>query len=93
MPCRYYSPEEEREMVQLELDKITRIACAMGALLKNNDLLDRLPKYARAWYEKHLEIDAQRRAAEAEAKHREKLRKDALSKLTDEERQVLGVRL
>lgn len=43
------------------------------------------------WWEKHLEVDRQRELLEKEIAKKEKLRKQALAKLSKQERAVLGI--
>jgi len=43
------------------------------------------------WWERHLEDDEEREEIEREAARRDKLREQALQKLTDEEKEALGL--
>lgn len=43
------------------------------------------------WWEDHQEVDRQREEREAQLKERDKLKMKALSKLSDEEKEVLGL--
>lgn len=47
----------------------------------------------KSWWKKHKQEDAERRAREAVEKQKEELRKTAISKLTPEELEILGIRL
>ena len=92
----------ERKLKKLS-DKLARIACkAMDELVEQGkaDFLLLKDKEVREWYEKHVEAD--RKAAEARAekkrkamaalqekKRKERIRAEALSKLTPEEREIL----
>lgn len=49
-------------------------------------------KKLRKWWASHKKRDADRRRAEYEKQRKEQLRASALSKLSDEERQALGIK-
>lgn len=49
-------------------------------------------KELAAWQKKHRELDEKHRAEEAEKKRVAALKKSALSKLSNEERKVLGIK-
>ena len=94
---------EDIRKLKKRLDILARIACkAMDELVKQGkaDFLLLRDKEVREWYEKHVEDDRKakavalekRRKAEAarrEQERKDKIRADALSKLTAEEREIL----
>lgn len=45
-----------------------------------------------SWWEQHKEEDRARREREKRVKHEKKIRKEALSKLSDEEKKILGIK-
>lgn len=101
MPCQSYESDyrssNDRELRELQKisDKLARIACkALTELEKNNveTFLLLKDEEVRAWWEQH-KIDDAKAAAERKAKRdAAKLRKDALAKLSDEEKKVLGIK-
>ena len=98
MPCRSYDDDNssyELDRVRKLNDKLARIACkALGELEKNGieDLLLLEDDEVREWWKAHKEADAKAAAARAEKERIAKLRKDALAKLSPEERKVLGIK-
>jgi hypothetical protein len=102
MPCRDYetqwasnSSDYEIRKLKASADKLARIACrALDALTEAGkaDFLLLKDDETREWWVAHQEAD--RRAREqAEAKlRREELKAQALSKLTQEEREALGIK-
>lgn len=102
MPCRDYETYEryddyERDIQALEKqnDRLARIACkAMTELVKSGhaDFLVLKDDEVREWWEKHQEADRRAKAAEEERRRIAKLKKDALAKLSDEEKKVLGIK-
>jgi hypothetical protein len=103
MPCQSYesnwasdSNDYEVRKIKREADRLARIACrAMEALTEAGqaDFLLLKDDETREWWTAHQEAD--RRAREqAEAKlRREELKAAALAKLTQEEREALGIRV
>ena len=101
-PPRSYNTSETTKLKK-QNDRLARIACkAMDELVKQGkaDFLLLKDKEVREWYEKHVEADRKAKAAalekrrKAEAARKEKARKakiraEALSKLTMEEREIL----
>lgn len=105
MPCMSYDTEwahssgnSEVKKVKAEADKLARIACAaMDMLEKHNPSFKGMNKEALTWYEKHKAEDKKRMDAEAKVKAKKaeanKLRKEALAKLTPEELQAFGIKV
>jgi hypothetical protein len=101
MPCMSYdtnwaSSSNDREVKKLkqECDRLARIACkAMTELVKSGhaDFLVLKDDEVREWWEKHQEDDRIAREKEAEKRRVAKLKKDALAKLSDEEKELLGI--
>jgi hypothetical protein len=76
-------------------DKLARIACRAMAELEKQGRADFLMldnQEVREWWIAHKEADAQAQAAREEKKRREQVKKDALAKLTTEEKKVLGIK-
>ena len=104
MPCRSYeddyrsgSPTESWQYKELKEnnDKLARIACkAMTELVKSGhaDFLILKDDEVREWWDKHQEDDRKAQEAKAERARRAKLKKDALAKLSDEEKKILGIK-
>ena len=107
MPCRDYdtrwddtwkaSYDSEAKIKEMKKhsDKLARIACkAMDELVKSGyaDFLLLKDDEVREWYEAHLEADRKAREAQAEKRRKAKVKKDALAKLSDEEKKVLGIK-
>jgi hypothetical protein len=102
MPCQSYdtqwasnSNDYEIRKLKTEADRLARIACrAMDALTEAGkaDFLLLKDDETREWWVAHQAAD--RRAREqAEAKlRREELKARALNKLTQEEREALGIK-
>ena len=91
MPCSDGGPpagweEEQRE----RLDTTTRLACKYCKLLEAEGLP--IPEWAKVWWITHQREDAERiKREEASRKRREKI-EAAKSKLTKEEKKLLGLR-
>jgi cytosine/adenosine deaminase-related metal-dependent hydrolase len=104
MPCRSYeddyrtgSPTESWQYKELKEnnDKLARIACkAMTELVKQGtaDFLVIRDDEVREWWEKHQEADRKAQEAKAEKARLAKAKKDALAKLTPEEKKILGLK-
>ena len=100
MPCRdyedtySYNDSRERELKK-QNDRLARIACkAMTALEQDGhaDLLLLEDDEVREWWAKHKEADARATAERAEKERKARIKKEALAKLSAEERKVLGVK-
>ena len=102
MPCRDYESDDwdydnSREVAKLkkQVDRLARIACkAMDELVKSGyaDFLLLKDDEVREWWEAHQEADRKAKEAEAEKRRKDKIKKDALAKLSDEEKKVLGIK-
>ena len=104
MPCRSYeddyrsgSPTDSWQYKELKAnnDKLARIACRALTELESNGIEDLLllkDDETREWWVAHKEADRKAQEAAAEKRRIAKLKKEALAKLTDEERQVLGIK-
>lgn len=102
MPCQSYesswaSSSNDREIQKLkkEADKLARIACKALTTLEENQIEDLLllkDDEVRTWWAQHKEDD--RKAAEAAAEKRRiaNMKKEALAKLSPEEKRVLGLK-
>jgi len=102
MPCRdYYTDswtstrsDANEKRLKAQCDKLARIACkAMEALVEDGreDFLLLKDDEVRTWWQEHQIADAKARQ-EAEAKAEIKKRKqEALSKLTEDEKLILGL--
>jgi len=76
-------------------DKLARIACAAMTALEENGIEDFVllqNEEVREWWTEHKEFDRQRRAKQAERERIAQVKKDALAKLSAEERKILGIK-
>lgn len=102
MPCMSYdtnwassSNDSDIRRLKNEADKLARIACkALTELVKSGhaDFLVLKDDEVREWWEKHQEDDRKAQEAKAEKARRAKIKKEALSKLSDEEKKILGIK-
>ena len=104
MPCRSYeddyrsgSPTDSWQYKELKAnnDKLARIACkALTELVKSGyaDFLVLKDDEVREWWEKHQEADRKAQEEKAEKRRIAKLKKEALAKLSDEEKLALGIK-
>ena len=92
MPCQGPSDAEWCAVVQADLDKVTRLFCETCKALVRQGALDILSDEAKNWWELHKDLDRMREAEEAEEEKRNRIRNNALGKLTSEEREALGIR-
>ena len=82
--------------LKAEADKLARIACkAMTALEEagQEDFLLLKDEEVREWWAKHKEADAKAKAAREEKARMARIKKEALSKLSTEERKALGIKV
>lgn len=97
MPCMSYDdrPDYTSREWKNKTDKLARIACkAMEELVSQGkaDFLILRDDEVREWWEQHQEADRKAKEAELEKRRRAKVRREALAKLSDEERKILGVK-
>lgn len=99
MPCRDYesdySSNWDRERYKAQADKLARIACAaMEELVRQGkaDFLVLKNEEVRDWWEAHVKADRAEKARIAEQERRERVKREALDRLTDEEKELLGLK-
>lgn len=97
MPCMSYDddPGYSERQWKAKTDKLARIACKAMAELEKQGRADFLlvdDAEVRDWWIAHKEADAKAQEARDEKARIHKLRNEALSKLTAEEKKVLGVK-
>lgn len=99
MPCTYYSAGEEDAILAEELDAATRAACEAFKFIdylldghgQPGDHAFHISTKSLAWWKEHKERDEKRKAAKRAERQRVKAREKAKSKLTPEERKLLGL--
>lgn len=102
MPCRDYESDnwrsidnsEEVRRLKKQADMLARIACKAMDTLEENEIADLLllkDDEVRLWWLKHKEADRKERERVAERERRAKAKAEALAKLTDEEKELLGL--
>lgn len=98
MPCRDYESDNGysmREDYKAQCDRLARIACAaMEELVrqgKEDFLVLKNPEVAE-WWAAHVKADRAEKARIAEQERRERVKKEALDRLTDEEKELLGLK-
>jgi hypothetical protein len=104
MPCKSYeddyregSPTDSWQYRELKAnnDKLARIACKAMTELESNSIGDFLllkDDEVRTWWLAHKEADRKAQEAQIEKARLAKVRRDALKKLTNEEKKVLGIK-
>lgn len=101
MPCRDYESDSwgydnsaEVRKLKAQADKLARIACkAMDALeeLEQEDFLLLKDDEVRQWWQAHKEADRKEKARVAERERRERVKAEALARLSAEEKELLGL--
>lgn len=97
MPCMSYDdrPDYSAREWKSKTDKLARIACkAMTELVEQGkaDFLLIKDDEVREWWDQHQEADRKAREAREKKEHEKRIRKEALAKLTDEEKKILGIK-
>jgi len=100
MPCRHYESDDwgvssSAPKLKAELDKMARIACAaMEELVRQGkaDFLVLKNEEVRDWWEAHVKADRAEKARIAEEERKARIRQEALDRLTDEEKELLGLK-
>lgn len=102
MPCQSYdsrwddydSNSDKIRELKKQADMLARIACKALQELEDNKISEVLllkDDEVREWWAKHKEADRKAREAKAEQRRRAQVKKAALSKLSDEEKELLGL--
>ena len=102
MPCQSYGDDWTREndpsrklkVLKQEADMLARIACKALAELEANKIEDMLllrDDEVRVWWQKHKEDDRKAREAREAKERRAAAKKAALAKLSEEEKELLGI--
>lgn len=101
MPCydgsgpSYSDNTYEMRQMKERNDLLARVACRALTELEDNGIADMLllrDDETREFWIKHKEFDRKRRAAEEKKLRLEEVKKAALAKLTNEEREALGIK-
>jgi hypothetical protein len=90
MPCTDAGPTwEQQEQEQRFNTTMTRLSCdRCRELIKRNGSV---PEWAKEWWEYHKAEDRERLKESAQARKENQVRSRAIAKLTNEEREELGV--
>jgi hypothetical protein len=89
------SSDSDVRRLKKEADKLARIACAAMTELEKmgkEDFLILKNEEVGHWWAAHKEADRKERERVAELERRERLKKEALDRLTDEEKELLGLK-
>ena len=102
MPCQSYDNSwddgsDQRKIRELkkQADMLARIACKALTELENNEIEDMLllrDDEVRLWWKKHKEDDAREQARLAEIERKKRVKEEALARLSDEEKELLGLK-
>lgn len=102
MPCQSYdsswdqhdSDRDKIRELKKQADMLARIACKALQELEDNKIEDMIllrDDEVREWWQKHKEDDRKAREAREAKERRAAIKKAALSKLSEEEKEVLGI--
>jgi hypothetical protein len=101
MPCQSYdsswandSNDREVRKIKKEADKLARIACAALTELEENGIAEVLllkNDELREWWAAHKEADRKEQARLAEKERRARVKEEALARLSEEEKELLGL--
>ena len=97
MPCMSYDDDPHADLREWKkkTDKLARIACkAMTELTEQGkaDFLLIKDDEVREWWEAHQIADRQAREAREKKERENRIRQEALAKLTPEEKKILGIK-
>lgn len=93
MPCydERNSPEAIREESTREINRLTRVACDMWHVIKHVRMVHMLTEESKKWGADHDEADERREALRERNLKRQEQKREALRKLTREEKKLLGL--
>lgn len=91
MPCRDYDDNGASTIAYYRQrnDEFARMLCSMCAEFEARGI--KLPPGVAPWYERHKEADMRAMEAKRKQEKEDKIRKDAMKKLTAQEAKLLGV--
>ncbi len=98
MPCRDYESDngyEMREHYKEQCDRLARIACAAMKELERmgkEDFLILKNEEVGKWWAAHKEADRKEKARIAEIERKKRVKEEGLARLTDEEKELLGLK-
>ena len=92
MPCQCdgYDNIVDRQRIR-DLDQATRAACDMRTILRRFNLEHALCPETLVWIKRHDAADAERIAQEEARGERKRVKREALNKLSMDERRALGL--
>ena len=96
MPCRDGGPplgESHSELQQAKIDKLTRMLCTLCKRLEDHEEGNHIydSHELDVWWAEHKEQDRIREQRESQERAEERFKKEAVAKLSPEERKVLGL--
>jgi hypothetical protein len=93
MPCRDYDDRDYTWEYQVKLDKVTRLLCELCKKIEGTDFDECISRNRelKEWWEDHKKKDRERIKLENRLKEIENIKVKALSKLSLEEIQLLGL--
>ena len=102
MPCMSYdtnwahdSNDRDVKRLKAEADKLARIACAAMTELEKmgkEDFLILKNEEVGHWWAAHKEADRKEQERIAEVERKKRVKEEALARLTDEEKELLGLK-
>ena len=102
MPCQSYDNSwddggDARKIRELkkQADMLARIACKAMTELEKNEVEDMLilkDDEVRTWWKQHKEDDTREQARLAEIERKERIKAEALASLSDEAKELLGLK-
>lgn len=93
MPCQSDPSDYADNSIRNELNMVTRLLCALCGELEaagQSLYIGKVP-YLLSWWEAHKLRDAERKVREAKQAENDRRTRQALDKLTPEERVLLGL--
>lgn len=91
MPCIYDNDDSAIRSAQAKLDQETRYLCEAMRLVEEAGLLGRCGDLLQERWRLHKAADLKRRREEDERAERDRVKAEALAKLTIRERSLLGL--
>lgn len=90
MPCMDGGPtREEISRQNQDFEIITKLACRLCKEIEKRG--EKVPKFAKDWWERHKLADEERKRLEKVKKEKERRKQNALAKLSPEDKKALGL--